>query len=178
MHSSMPHFPIAYQITFLGTRSNAFSRSTKAKYNFLFLAKYFSCNYLRMNIALVVPHPGMKPNCMSWYLFHHFFMSFSGCSTLHGVNPNLKELKKLLNSFHDMIKEFNSSVVISYQSITFPFIDVDDKIIFPVSWDGTISFHVISKVSNQLYTSITGSLHHFSNFSWGSSSFGGGKKMA
>ena len=31
-------------MTFLGTRSNAFSRSTNAKYNFLFLARCFSCN--------------------------------------------------------------------------------------------------------------------------------------
>ena len=64
IHSSMPSFRMAHQMTFLGTRSNA-SRSTNAKYNFLFLARCFSCNCLSMNIASVVPRPGMKPNCMS-----------------------------------------------------------------------------------------------------------------
>ena len=43
--------------------------------------------------------------------------------------------------------------------------------IFPVRLDGTISYHVISKVSNQRYTSITTSLQHLHNYSWGSSSF-------
>ena len=63
-----------------------------------------------------------------------------------------------LNSFHDMIKEFKTSVVTSYQGITFPFVDVDGKTIFPVRWDGSIYYHVISKVIDQPYTSITGSL--------------------
>ena len=53
-----------------------------------------------------------------------------------------------LNSFHDMIKGFKTFVVTFYQSITFPFVDIVDKAIFPVRSDGTICYHVISKVTN------------------------------
>ena len=76
-----------------------------------------------------------------------------------------------LNYFHDMIKEFKTSVIIPSQIINFPFVDVDGKTILLVRWDGTIFYHVISKVSDQSYTSITGSLQHFSNYSRGISSF-------
>ena len=76
-----------------------------------------------------------------------------------------------LNSSQDMIKEFKTSVVTSYQSITSPFLDIDNKTIFSVRWDGTIPYHVICKVSDQLYTSITGSLQHFINYSRGSHRF-------
>ena len=124
IHSSMPCFCMAHQITFFGTRSNAFSRSTKVKYNFLFLARCLSCklsedeyyiNCLRMNIASVVPSPDMKPNCMS------------SMNTL-----SLMIFSITLNYFHDMIKEFKTSVVIPYQSITLPLVEVDDKTIFSV----------------------------------------------
>ena len=85
-----------------------------------------------MNIASVVPRPGMraKLHVINEYyfpdeLFHHS-----------------------LNSFQDMIKEFKTFVVTSYQSITFPFIDVDDKTVFPVRSDGTVSYHVICKAND------------------------------
>ena len=47
-----------------------------------------------------------------------------------------------LNSFHYMIKEFNTSVVTSYQSIIFPFVDIDDETIFPA--DGMVPFLIMS----------------------------------
>ena len=49
------------------------------------------------------------------------------------------------SSFHDMIKEFKTSVVTSYRSITFPLVDVDDNTIFPVRWDGTISYMSLAR---------------------------------
>ena len=147
----MPSFRMAHQMTFLGTRSNAFSRSTNAKYNFLFLARCFSCNCLRMNIASVVPRPGMKPNCMSSIEILSLMIFF-----YHS-----------LHSFHDMIKEFETSVVTSLQSITFPFVNVDDEAIFPIRWNDTISYHVIGKVSDQPCTSITRRLQPFCYYSRG-----------
>lgn len=65
IHSSTPSFLIAYQRTWRGTLSKAFSRLTKAKYRFLFFAKKFSCNCLEMNIASEVPRPCINPNYIS-----------------------------------------------------------------------------------------------------------------
>ena len=76
-----------------------------------------------------------------------------------------------LNSFHDMIKGSKTFVVTFYLSITFPFVDIVDKAIFPDRSDGTICYHVISKVTNQLYTSSTKSLQHFSNYFQGLTAF-------
>ena len=70
-----------------------------------------------------------------------------------------------------MIKEFETSVVTSLQSITFPFVNVDDEAIFPIRWNDTISYHVIGKVSDQPCTSITRCLQHFCYYSRGTSSF-------
>ena len=66
-----------------------------------------------------------------------------------------------LNSFQGMIKEFKASVFTSYQIVTFPFSS-------QMEW-----YHFLchSKFSNQPYTSITGSLKHFSNYSQAYSSF-------
>ena len=134
IHSSMPSFRMAHQMTFLGTRSNAFSRSTNAKYNFLFLARCFSCNCLSMNIA-----------------------SAGHETKLHVINRDSFPddfFYHSLDSFHDMIKEFETSVVTSFQCITFPFVNVDDEAIFTIRWNNTISYHVIGKVSDQPCTSI------------------------
>ena len=49
----------------LGALSKAFSKSTKAKYRCFFLLRNFFCICLRINIASVVPRPGIKPNCIS-----------------------------------------------------------------------------------------------------------------
>ena len=71
IHSSTPTFLIAHHKTFRGTRSNAFSRSTKAKNRVRFLSlrsfldKNFSWSCRMMNIASVVPRPGTKTNCIS-----------------------------------------------------------------------------------------------------------------
>ena len=154
IHSSVLSFRMAHQMTFLGTRSNAFTRSTNAKYNFLFLARCFSCNCRSMNIASVVPRPGMKPNCMYSIEILSLMIFFI-----------------TLDSFHDMIKEFDTSVVTSLQSITFPFVNVDDEAIFPIRWNDTISYHVIGNVSDQPCTSITRRLQHFRYYSRGTSSF-------
>ena len=55
----------------------------------------FSCNCLSMNIASVVPRPGMKPNVIDRDSFPDDFFYHS------------------LHSFHVMIKEFETSVVTS-----------------------------------------------------------------
>ena len=65
INSSTPSFLSAHQMTFLGTRSNAFSRSTKAMSSLLLAARYFSCSCLTTKIASVVPLPGTKPNLES-----------------------------------------------------------------------------------------------------------------
>ena len=71
IHSLTPIFLIAHHKTFRGTRSNAFSRSTKAKNRVRFLSlrsfldKNFSWSCRMMNIASVVPRPGTKANCIS-----------------------------------------------------------------------------------------------------------------
>ena len=51
----IPFFLIAHSTTFLGTLSNAFSRSTKHIFYFFWLAKYSSCISLKMKIASIVP---------------------------------------------------------------------------------------------------------------------------
>ncbi len=53
----------ASPIAFLGTQSNAFSRSTKTWYSFFFFSLNFSCNCLMTKIASVVDLPGLKPKC-------------------------------------------------------------------------------------------------------------------
>ena len=62
IHSSTPSFLSAHQMTFRGTQSNAFSRSTKAMQSLLLAARYFSCSCLTTKIASVVPLPATKPN--------------------------------------------------------------------------------------------------------------------
>ena len=64
-HSSMPNFRIVQHTTYCDTLSKAFSKSTNAKHNFFFLLKYFSGNCFTKNIAPVVPHHGINPNCIS-----------------------------------------------------------------------------------------------------------------
>ena len=80
--SSTP-FPLSdHQITSLGTRSKAFSKSKNSLLRSL-SAIYFSNNCLIMKIASVVHLPGMKPTCISssftlrcidWNHSHHFFV--------------------------------------------------------------------------------------------------------
>ena len=48
----------------LGTRSYAFSRSTKPQNTAKFPSILFSTNCLTMNIASTVLFPGIKPNCL------------------------------------------------------------------------------------------------------------------
>ena len=62
IHSSTPSFLSAHQMTFRGTRSNAFSRFTKAMLSLLLAGRYFSCSCLTTKIASVVPLPGTKSN--------------------------------------------------------------------------------------------------------------------
>ena len=53
-------------MTFWGTRSNSFSRSTKAVWSLLLAARYFTWSCLTTKITSVVPLPGTKPNGNSW----------------------------------------------------------------------------------------------------------------
>ena len=64
-HSSTPRLLITQQRTFLGTRSKAFSRSTKEKQRGFFAATYFSYNWWTIKMASVLPLPDTKPNCIS-----------------------------------------------------------------------------------------------------------------
>ena len=66
-HSSIPSLRIAHQMTSRGTRSNAFSRSTKVMSSGLLAAKCFSCSWRTIKIASVVPRPDMKPHCISYW---------------------------------------------------------------------------------------------------------------
>ena len=64
-HSFTPSFLKPHHTTSPGTQSKAFSKSTNAKYKFLFFAKYFTFNCLRIKMRFLVPHHHMKPNCLS-----------------------------------------------------------------------------------------------------------------
>ena len=61
-YSSTPSFLMVHSTTFLGTLSKAFSRSTNAHHSSLCFPLYLSCNCLAINIAQVVPVPGLNPN--------------------------------------------------------------------------------------------------------------------
>ena len=63
-HSLMPSLRRAHKMTRLGTQSKAFFRSTKAMYSVLLTTWNVSCNRRTMNVASVVLHPSMKPNCI------------------------------------------------------------------------------------------------------------------
>ena len=54
----------AHSITSLGTRSNAFPRSTNTWYNVLFFSLYFSCSCLNIKIESILDFPLIKPNCL------------------------------------------------------------------------------------------------------------------
>ena len=55
---------MAHSTTFLGTLSKTFSRSTNTHQSSLCFPLYLSCNCLAINIAWVVPVPGLNPNCI------------------------------------------------------------------------------------------------------------------
>lgn len=57
-HSSTPNFLRGHRVTGWWPLSKASSRSMKAKYNDLLLAKYFPCNYLTRKMVSVVNLPG------------------------------------------------------------------------------------------------------------------------
>ena len=65
IHSSKLSFLIAGQITFYGTWSNAFSRSTTVISICLPTMKNVSCSWQMTKIASVVPLPGKNPNLYS-----------------------------------------------------------------------------------------------------------------
>ena len=52
-------------ISTLGTRSYAFSRSTKTMWISLIFSLYLSCSILNANIGSVVDFPGLNPNWLS-----------------------------------------------------------------------------------------------------------------
>ena len=54
-----------HHISSLGTRSYAFSRSTKIMWSSLFFSLYFSCSILNANIGSVVDLPGLNQNWLS-----------------------------------------------------------------------------------------------------------------
>ena len=61
-HSSTHHFFITYLTIPLGPD---FSISTKAKKCFFFLSTYLFCSCWTVNVALIVPLPGIEPNCIA-----------------------------------------------------------------------------------------------------------------
>ena len=77
-----------------------------------------------------------------------------------------------LDSFHNMIKEFETPVVTSLQSITFSLCNMLMMKLSSQS-DGMtpFSYHAIGKVSDQPCTSIARRLQHFCYYSRGTSSF-------
>ena len=67
-----------HHISSLGTRSYAFSRSTKTMWSSLFFSLYFSCSILNANIGSVVDLPGLNPN----WLFAILVISLSLASII------------------------------------------------------------------------------------------------
>ena len=62
--SGTPFFRRHHHINSRGTRSYAFSRSTKTMWSSLFISLYFSWRIRSMNIGSVVDFPGRKPYCV------------------------------------------------------------------------------------------------------------------
>ena len=60
IHSGTPSIHISHQITFLGTRSNAFSKTTKAMYRFWFAPRYYACSWRTTKMASVIPRYGFN----------------------------------------------------------------------------------------------------------------------
>ena len=75
-HSSAPSFLRFQHTASLGTRSKAFSKSTNAKCKFVGFGKFLVCNCLKIKMAFVVPHPGVKSNCIL-SMFTYCFVNFS-----------------------------------------------------------------------------------------------------
>ena len=92
-HSSTPNFLITHLTTSLGTRSNAFSRSTEAKESFFFFSRYLSCSWRAIKIASIEPLPGMKPNCIaSMSTSSRMFCSITLSDTFIICSNNLNHL--------------------------------------------------------------------------------------
>ena len=75
-HFSTPSFLKFQHTASLGTRSKAFSKSTNAKCKFFGFGKCLTCNCFKIKMAFVVPHPGVKPNCIL-SMFTCCFINFS-----------------------------------------------------------------------------------------------------
>ena len=71
-----------------------FSRSTKVKYKSFFFARNLSCTIWVINIAPIVPFPGMNPNCMSSMLTASLmYFSITLSKTFMRWSSNFKPLK-------------------------------------------------------------------------------------
>ena len=64
-HSLTPRLLKVHRRTFLVTRSQAYSRSKKAKQSSFLVAMYFCCSWRTLKMTSVVPLSGTKPNCIS-----------------------------------------------------------------------------------------------------------------
>ena len=128
-----------HQRTWQGTLWKPFSKSMKAKYTFLFFAWNFSCNWLKMNVASVVP-----------------------CQ-LHIINLYCTSDLLLNNSFqhlHDMFQKLEISMGPSTQYITFSAVKIDEIALLPILWYFSIFDNGINRVSNCFHTT---SYCHFTN---------------
>ena len=93
IRSSTLSFLISHYSHWRGTLPKAFSSLTSASYWFLFFAKNFSCNCLVMNMACVVPHPGMNSSCISLIPFDFLIcISATGSDIFITCFENLKPL--------------------------------------------------------------------------------------
>jgi hypothetical protein len=87
IHSGTPSIHIGHQITFLGTLSNAFSKTTKAMYRFWFAPRYYACSWRTTKMASVIPRYGFNYlYCLSSSLLYlqnihnsHSSFSFNNC---------------------------------------------------------------------------------------------------
>ena len=100
VHYSMPlpfepDTPDFHHITFIETLSNAFSRSTKARYNSFFLARCFSIICRTTKMASVVHFLGIKPNRISPTCTGDLIVISSTLSTIfRGCSRSLMALMK------------------------------------------------------------------------------------
>src|SRR5579864_1883621 len=108
-----------------------------------------------MNIASVVPLPGLKPNCMS--SIDTFLLSLSSST--------------LSKNFHDIVQQLNTSVRTTFKCITFSFVHTRHPTLPPVRWNLPFPYNCVAYIRDPKYTVFTCRLQHLYSYSRWTNSF-------
>ena len=138
-----------FQITSIGTRSKAFSRSTKAIHRSLFFTRCLSWSCLSMNTTSVVPLPGVNPNCIS-----------SICRVCLS--------RASITRSNTFIACSSSCIRSTLQSIPFALVHLDHVASVPIIWHLTLFHNRDAKISQPSNAIFTRSFKQFSSYPCGS----------